>query len=176
MNNPPLPGPVDDDYDYDPDADAWESALDWAHKGDFKPLAECLRFNPAAPPDQMAVRNFLADVLDGTFKKPNNSKAKRDREFVQFVDARGRRLSIDKRYLPQATAIKRVRELQAKHKVDQAKALDMFVDESGIEDEDELAEYRDTIAEYLRNPRPEWGLSRRTAEEMFRSVLLKPKE
>ena len=115
MTKIPLPGPVDpDDYpdDYDPDAEAWDSALDWARKGDYKPMIECLRFNPAAPPDPMAVRNFLADVLDGK-KKPRHSE-KRDAERVAFVDAKGRRLTIEKRHLKQATAIKRVKEMQSK--------------------------------------------------------------
>jgi hypothetical protein len=173
MSKIPLPGPVDDDldyYDYDPDADGWESALDWARKGDLIPLAECLRFNPAAPPDPMAVRNFLASVLDKSWTKPPNSKAKRDQEHVQFVDANGRRLRINKRHLPQATAIKRVRELMREKKCSQAKALDTFADESGIDDEEKRAKYRDKIAGYLNNPRPEWGFNKRTAEEMFAGV------
>jgi hypothetical protein len=175
MSDLPVPGPVDDDdydnYDNcDPDADAWESALDWARKGDLLPLAECLRFNPSAPPDQMAVRNFLADVLDETYKKPRNSKAKRDQEFVPFVDIDGRQLRIDKRYLPQAEAIKRVREVMRDKKCSQAIAIEDVVKELGTKDELKLAKYRDKIAGYLQNPRPQWGLSGRTVEEMFSGV------
>jgi hypothetical protein len=159
-----LPADADfEDYDnYDPSTDAWVSALDWARKGDFKPLAECLRFNPAAPPDQMAVRNFLADVLVETFKKPVNSKAKRDREFVPFVDADGRRLSIDRRYLKPATAIKLVRELMRTKKRRQAQAIE---DVAVLLKMDE-----NKLAEWVRNPRQRWGLSNRTTEEMFGDV------
>ena len=111
----------------------------------------------------MAVRNFLADVLEDKFKKPRNSRAKRNPERVLFEDAKGRRFYIDKRYLKQATAIKRVRELQAQRRISQAKAIEIAAAELEIDDVD-------TLAEYLRNPRPQWGLSQRTAEEMFAGV------
>jgi len=180
MSDIPLPGPLTDeeiddlDYlweNYDPDADAWESALDWARKGDFIPLAECLRFNPSAPRDQMAVRNFLADVLDETFKKPRNSKAKRDQEFVPFVDIDGRQLSINKRYLPQAEAIKRVREVMRKKKCSQADAIEAVVKELGTKDEFKLAKYRDKLTGWVHDQRPWWGLNQRTVQEMFGDVV-----
>jgi hypothetical protein len=169
MSKPPLPQPLTDDEAADLDylwenyeADEWQSALEWARKGDFDPLAECLRSNLAAPPDPMAVRNFLADVLEGKFKKPRNSRAKRNSKRVLFEDAKGRRFYIDKRYLEQATAIKRVRELQAQRRISQAKAIEIAATKLGIDEA--------TLAEYLRNPRPQWGLSGRTAEEMFAGV------
>lgn len=169
MTKIPLPGPVDpDDYpdDYDPDAEAWDSALDWARKGDYKPMIECLRFNPAAPPDPMAVRNFLADVLDGK-KKPRHSE-KRDAERVAFVDAKGRRLTIEKRHLKQATAIKRVKEMQSKgHR--QAEAIEAVAKELGMTSIRE----KNKLAEWVRNPRREWGLNQRTVEEMFGSLNIK---
>ncbi|MCV0387550.1 MAG: hypothetical protein K5821_14205 [Nitrobacter sp.] len=197
MSNVPLPpqtpGPMTDedaadlDYLYENyESDKWDNALEWARKGDFSPLAGCLRFNPSAPPDPMALRNFLADVLDGTFKRPRNSKAKCNPERVRFVDANGRRLFIEKRYLKQATAIKRVRELQAERNIPQRKAIEIAASEIDITKsvrklmkaghDREYAvdaarnELEHRISGYLNNPRPEWCLSRRSASELFAEI------
>ncbi|MBN8963027.1 MAG: hypothetical protein J0H71_17985 [Rhizobiales bacterium] len=170
MSKIPVAQPVAEETEYLFDhyeSDQWVEALNWARKGDFAPLVECLRLNLVAPPDPMAVRNFLADVLEGKFKKPRNSKAKRDSEHVQFKDANGRRFFIDKRHVKQATAIKRVREVQTTRRVKQAKAIEIVAAELQL---DEMK-----IAEYLRNPRPEWGLSRPTVDEMFGSIQGKSK-
>ncbi|WP_439925589.1 hypothetical protein [Nitrobacter sp. JJSN] len=175
MNEIPLPGPVDaadydfENYERDIAHQTWQSALDWAKKGDFASLAQCLRYEASGPPaDPLAVRNFLADVLEGKFKKPRNSKAKRYPERVMFVDAAGRRLQIEKRYLKQATAIKRVRELRASRRLKQAKAVEIVALEMGLDEE--------KVAGYVQNPRREWGLSQLTAEEMFAGIVPPSKE
>lgn len=198
---PFLPRPMTDeeaddlDYlweNYDLDTDPWQCALGWAKKGDFDPLINCLRFIRTAPPDEMAVRNFLASVLDGSFKKPRNSKSKRNRERIYFEDAKGRRFLIDKRHLKQATAIKRVRELQTERRILQDQAIEIVASEmditkrvrklekAGFSEADATEKIRyilcREIAGYLQNPRPEWGLSRPTVSEMFGEVLVKPTE
>lgn len=184
---------LSENYERDIADQRWQSALEWAQKGDFAPLAECLRFEMTTPPDPMAVRNFLADALEGTFKKPRNSKAKRYHETVQFIDINGRRLTIESRYLPQATIIRRIKELQRDRKLSVKQATAVVANEANVEgqarklqrekgiskvDAIEEARYNleQKIARYVQNPRPEWGLSRRSASEMFAEIAATPKE
>lgn len=195
MSNVPLPGSNSDEMNEDIDYlfenyhrdiahQTWQSALDWARRGDFDPLAECLRFQMTEPPDPMAIRNFLADVLEGKFKKPRNSKAKHRHETVQFVDIDGRRLTVEKRHLPQATIIRRIKELQRDSKLSVKQAVAVVAKEMDVEGqarklqreegvpkdyavEQARNELEQRIAGYVEKPRPEWRLSQRTLEEMF---------
>ena len=103
MTNPPAPGPRSDDEDHDATSAgltaAWHECLDWAQRGDSKPLAALLRGENSLQDDRH-VRDFLADVLESKFKRPRGKPVQRP-EKTFALDSRGKVHFIDKRDLRQ---------------------------------------------------------------------------
>lgn len=74
---------------------AWQDALDWAKRGDRRSLAAMLRGNHSLHDDR-EVRLFLADLLEGTEKRPRGKPARKP-VHTFHLDAKGTVSWVDKR-------------------------------------------------------------------------------
>jgi hypothetical protein len=111
---PPAPGPSTDDDEHDSTVNitaAWHECLDWARRGDVTPLSDLLR-GDCPLQDDWHVRTFLADVLDGKFKRPRGKPVRRP-EGTFWVDAEGAVSWIDKRDLRRLEIAKWIDENKA---------------------------------------------------------------
>jgi hypothetical protein len=97
-----------DNYNSEVTHSEWQRALDWAHKGDFQPIVECLRRTDMVLNNEN-VREWLANGLERGFKKPNKVAK---RPTLKPFELDGVHYHVDERYLEKLTAIRRVRELQ----------------------------------------------------------------
>jgi len=164
MSKPVPPGPSPDDTDWEAEEASytwhqWHYALEWAHKGDFEPLAECLRRSDL-PLNNEDVRNWLADGLSGGFKKPR--KITKRPKHVPFEMA-GRHFYIDERHLKQFEAMRRASEIQATG-VRAEEAIDRAASEHNVEPE--------TLKNWMRREREYWGLSPARYDRMFANLTI----
>ncbi|QDM32185.1 hypothetical protein FNL55_13185 [Tardiphaga sp. vice352] len=154
MSDIPLPQPLTDDeaaeldylyenYEADHREGQWADALEWARKGDFAPLVECLR-RTDFPLDHPDVRNWLADGLADRFKKPR--RVKKRPKFAIFEDASGRRFYLDQRHLKIFEAMKLYAQLVPSLGEDAA-----LKSAKGSMTSEELHQH-------LRRPRSRWAL------------------
>ncbi|MBR0796104.1 hypothetical protein JQ615_11960 [Bradyrhizobium jicamae] len=77
----------------------WQDALDWAKRGDRRSLVALLRgeyISDHSMVNDMDVRAFLADVLEGTVKRPRGKPAQRP-EYTWAIAANGQPAMVDKR-------------------------------------------------------------------------------
>ncbi len=99
---PPPPQPSSDDEDAHGNAAAeaqislaWQDALEWAKRGDLEPLTALLRSENSLQDDRH-VRDFLADVLEGKFKRPRGKPVSRP-EMTWWLDPNGQIQFVDRR-------------------------------------------------------------------------------
>jgi len=162
MNDPQPPAPDDTDWEAEDESyvwHQWEFALDWAHKGDYRPLAELLGGD--LPLNNRSVRDWLADGLVRGLKKP--LKVKKRPDYVSF-EMDGKHFHIDKRDLKRFEAMRRVKELQAGG-IGKEAAIDRVASEHGIED-------AETLKRWLDRTREHWGLSPARYDHMFDGVKI----
>ena len=164
---PPAPAPStgDDEEDHNYDGDRawhdWHFALEWANRGDYRPLAELLRTN--LPLNNGDAREFLAKLLMGEVRKPRKIVKRPDH--VPFTDANGRTFYIDKRYERIFRAMKQFQETKALLGAD--KAIKDTAKNFGMKSK--------TLREHLRRPRSHWGLHPVKTLTMFDAVPAKDK-
>jgi hypothetical protein len=112
---------------------AWHDALKWAQRGNFAYLSKLLRSDTPLR-DDTNLRNFLADVLDGKFKRGRGTPPKRPRHIPIIDLEKGVLIKLDERDLPQHLLREWVRENRKKYGHDiyheAAKVFDMTPEEA----------------------------------------------
>ncbi|QDM16844.1 hypothetical protein [Tardiphaga sp. vice278] len=180
MSDIPLPQPLTDDeaaeldylyenYEADHREGQWADALEWARKGDFAPLVECLR-RTDFPLDHPDVRNWLADGLADRFKKPD--KVAKRPVMVPFELANGRTININERHLKQFEAMRLAEQLMVTmdRKAAIEKAADVFEVEPPKRFQNSLTP-ADTLSGWLGLARSKWGLPPVKSDGMFDDVV-----
>lgn len=168
MSKPPLPQPLTDEqaaeldylsenYESDTAWYEWQTALGWAKKGDFAPMAECL-MRTNLPLNNDDARAWLAEGLIKGFTKPRRI-AKRP-EYVSF-EMDGRHFKIDKRHLNVFQAMELFR--QTKAALGEDEAIRRAAKQFGMKAK--------TLREHLRRPRSHWGLQPASRDDMFKGVI-----